>query len=89
MAGTRRRKAQASGPSRPSLDYYLNLKYPIQLFPEPEGGFTVLVPDLPGCVSVGETVEEALRNIEEARQLWIESAYEHGDEIPLPSTERG
>ncbi|MCS7219261.1 MAG: type II toxin-antitoxin system HicB family antitoxin [Thermus sp.] len=68
------------------LEYYLNLRYPVLLVPEPEGGFTALVPDLEGCVSVGETEEEALANLEEARQLWIETAYEHGDEIPLPSS---
>lgn len=68
------------------LEYYLNLRYPVLLVPEPEGGFTALLPDLEGCVSVGETEEEALANLEEARQLWIETAYEHGDEIPLPSS---
>ncbi|RTH31776.1 toxin-antitoxin system HicB family antitoxin [Thermus scotoductus] len=73
---------------RKPLEYYLNLKYPVLLVPEPEGGFTALIPDLPGCVSVGETEEEALRNVEEARQLWLETAYEFGDEIPLPSSER-
>lgn len=71
-----------------SLEYYLNLKYPVLLVPEPEGGFTALIPDLEGCVSVGDTPEEALANVEEARQLWLETAYEHGDPIPLPSTER-
>ncbi|MFD3006626.1 type II toxin-antitoxin system HicB family antitoxin [Thermus tengchongensis] len=70
------------------LEYYLSLKYPVLLVPEPEGGFTALIPDLEGCVSVGETPEEALANVEEARQLWLETAYEHGDPIPLPSTER-
>lgn len=76
------------GDQRPNLEYYLNLKYPVLLVPEPEGGFTALIPDLPGCVSVGETQEEALKNVEEARQLWLETAYEYGDEIPLPSPER-
>lgn len=73
---------------RKPLDYYLGLRYPVTLVPEKEGGYTVLVPDLPGCVSVGETVEEALEMIEDARRLWLEVAYQHGDEIPLPSTER-
>jgi len=42
-------------------------------------------PDLEGCVAVGETPEEALANLAEARRLWLQTAYEHGDEIPLPS----
>jgi predicted RNase H-like HicB family nuclease len=45
-------------------------------------------PDLKGCVAVGETPEEALANLEEARRLWLETAYEHGDEIPLPSARK-
>jgi len=73
---------------RKPLDYYLSLKYPALLVAEPEGGHTALYPDLEGCVAVGETREEALANLEEARKLWLETAYEHGDEIPLPSTER-
>ncbi len=70
-----------------SLDFYLNLNYPITLYPEEEGGFTVEVVDLPGCLSQGETVEEAFEMIAEARELWIETAYEYGDPIPMPSTE--
>ncbi len=70
---------------RKPLDYYLGLKYPVLLVAEPEGEYTALHPDLKGCVAVGETREEALANLEEARRLWLETAYEHGDEIPLPS----
>jgi predicted RNase H-like HicB family nuclease len=81
------RKAQKRCKHKP-LEQYLGLRYPITLVPEKEGGYTVLVPDLPGCVSVGETVEEALEMIGDARRLWLEVAYQHGDEIPLPSTER-
>jgi predicted RNase H-like HicB family nuclease len=66
------------------LDYYLSLKYPVLLVADPEGGYTALHPDLKGCVAVGETREEALANLEEARRLWLETAYEHGDEIPFP-----
>lgn len=68
------------------LDFYLGLNYPVTLYPE-EGGFTVEIVDLPGCLSQGETVEEAFEMIAEARELWIETAYEYGDPIPMPSTE--
>jgi len=54
------------------------LEYPALLVAEPEGGYTALHPDLKGCVAVGETREEALANLEEARRLWLETAYEHG-----------
>jgi predicted RNase H-like HicB family nuclease len=69
---------------RKFLDYYLSLKYPALLVAEPEGGYTALHPDIEGCVAVGDTPAEALTNLEEARQLWLETAYEHGDKIPLP-----
>jgi antitoxin HicB len=69
------------------LERYLGLEYPALLVAEPEGGYTALHPDLKGCVAVGETREEALANLEEARRLWLETAYERGDEIPSPSEE--
>ena len=40
--------------------------------PSPEGGYTVYVPSLPGCVSEGDTLEEARRNIHEAIELYLE-----------------
>jgi antitoxin HicB len=70
---------------REPLEHYLNLEYPVLLVAEPEGGYTALHPDLKGCLAVGETLEEALANLKEARRLWLETAYERGDEIPLPS----
>jgi antitoxin HicB len=65
------------------LDYYLSLKYSVLLVADPERGYTALHPDLKGCVAVGETPEEALANLEEALRLWLETAYEHGDEMPF------
>jgi len=70
-----------------SLDYYLKLKYPITLYPEPEGGYVAEIKELPGCLTQGDTLEEVMANIEDARCLWLETAYDYGDEIPLPSTE--
>jgi predicted RNase H-like HicB family nuclease len=48
------------------------MKLKIVLEPCEEGGFTVCVPALPGCISEGETKEEALRNIKEAITLYLE-----------------
>jgi predicted RNase H-like HicB family nuclease len=47
--------------------------------------FGVVVPDLPGCFSAGETLDEALNNAEEAAAAWIDSALDDGDPIPAPS----
>jgi antitoxin HicB len=65
---------------------YLNLSYPITLYPEPDGGYTVMLADLPGCISQGDTLEEAVANIQEAKVAWMETAWEYGDKIPLPTT---
>ncbi len=72
---------------KPPLEYYLNLQYPVILYPASEGGYVAQIKDLPGCLTQGETLDEAIANIQEARELWIETAYEAGDEIPLPSTD--
>lgn len=49
---------------------------------EPDGGYAIWVPALPGCVSQGETPEEALANIREAIQCYLESCLKHGEPIP-------
>ena len=48
------------------------MKLTVMLEPSEEGGFTVLVPALPGCISEGSTREEALKNIQEAIELYLE-----------------
>ncbi len=50
-----------------------------------DGGFLATVPDLPGCMSDGETREEAARNVEDAIDCWIEEAIETGRTIPAPT----
>jgi len=48
------------------------MRFKIVLEPSDEGGYTVYVPSLPGCISEGNTKEEALRNIQEAIELYLE-----------------
>jgi predicted RNase H-like HicB family nuclease len=48
------------------------MKFKVMLEPSEEGGYTVYVPSLPGCISEGETVEEAVENIREAIELYLE-----------------
>lgn len=55
--------------------------YQVTLTPD-ETGYTVLVPELPGCVSYGETVETALANVKEAIQLHLENLSDHNQDIP-------
>ena len=62
------------------------LSYRILLRKEPDDGYTVIVPSLPGCVTHGDTIEEAIKMAKEAIELYIESLKEHGEEIP---TEEG
>lgn len=70
---------------RRDFDYYLSLPYKIELRPSSDGGFGVSIPDLSGCISQGETVEEALEMISDAKAAWIEVALEDGMEIPEPT----
>ena len=59
------------------------LSYRITLRKEPEGGYTVLVPALPGCVTYGKTVEEAIEMARDAITGYVESLIEDGEAVPL------
>ncbi len=61
------------------------MKYKVVLDPQEEGGYTIFVPTLPGCVSQGETAEEAMSNIREAIDVYLESLRER--KIALPQVE--
>lgn len=66
----------------------MKLEYPVRIERLAEsdgGGYLATVPDLPGCMSDGETPEEALKNVQEAIESWIEAAKEWEQEIPRPS----
>ena len=68
-----------------TIDEYMAIPYKIEIVPDAdEGGFVARLPELPGCVTVGETVGDALANIEDAKRAWIEAAVEDGQNIPKP-----
>ena len=52
---------------------------------EDGGGFVATVPDLPGCMSDGETPQEALANVQDAIAVWIEAAKDLGHVVPQPT----
>ena len=56
--------------------------YRILLREEPEGGYTVSVPTLPGCITYGENIPNAIAMAREAVNLYIESLVAHGEDIP-------
>lgn len=66
------------------LDYMRQkiLNYTVVFQKEKEGGYTVFVPILPGCVSYGKDLEEAKKMIKEAIELYLESLNAHHEEIP-------
>ncbi len=79
--------SQTVGIKPQNLLDYLSLNYSMTFYPESDGGYTVIIKDLPGCISQGDTLEEAFQNIQDAKQAWIETAFEYKDEIPLPSAQ--
>jgi predicted RNase H-like HicB family nuclease len=66
------------------LKEYLALPFPIEIIPD-EGGYIAAIPDLPGCMSSGKTVNAALRGLEKVKELWLQGRIEAGQEIPEPT----
>jgi len=68
---------------------YLNAPYIRMLIPDTEeGGYVAEVLELPGCISDGDTPEEAYRNLQEAMEGWIATAIDHDQPIPEPVGDR-
>ncbi|HVF50126.1 MAG TPA: type II toxin-antitoxin system HicB family antitoxin [Pyrinomonadaceae bacterium] len=63
------------------------MKYRVLIEQDEDGVFVAEVPALPGCISQGETREQALENISEAIALYIESLLAHNEPVPPPITE--
>jgi|GEM_PF-531034 len=70
-----------------TLEYYLGLPYTHELIREPEGGWFVRIKELPGCMSQGDTADDAMVMIEDAMRLWIEAELRKGYAIPEPRLE--
>lgn len=70
-----------------TVEYYLNLPYTTELRSTPGEGWFVRVRELPGCMSQGDTTEQAVAMIREAMHGWLEVALEYGDPIPEPRPE--
>lgn len=63
-------------------------QYEAVFMPQAEGGYTVEVPDLPGCISEGDTLEQARANIEEAIESYLDALKARGKPILQPSASR-
>ncbi len=66
------------------------MEYTVKIFPDPEGDgdYIAEIEELKGCSAFGETPEEALREVETAMQLWIETAKKYGKPIPKPKNKK-
>jgi antitoxin HicB len=68
-----------------TVEYYMNLPYKMEIVPDPdEGGYVARYPELPGCMTAGETVESVIKNAADAKKAWLEAALEEGTEIAEP-----
>ena len=68
-----------------TLNDYMAMFYRMEIVEDSEeGGFVVSYPDLPGCLTCGETAERAMANALEAKRAWLEAALEEGIEIYEP-----
>ena len=69
------------------LEYYLRLPYRIEVVPDAdEGGFALYCPELPGCMTCAETIEDGYRMLKDAKVAWFLSCIENGISIPEPTT---
>lgn len=70
-----------------TLDDYMAIPYRMEIVEDKEeGGYVVSYPDLPGCITCGETIERAAANAADAKKAWIEAALDEGIEIREPDS---
>ena len=67
------------------LNYYMGLSYRVEVIEDKiEGGYALHCPDLPGCITCAQTINEAFENIEDAKHEWFSACLEGGIAIPEP-----
>ena len=68
------------------LNYYMGLPYRIEIIREQEeGGYVLHCPELSGCITCGETIQEGLEMLEDAKKCWFTACLEDGVSIPEPA----
>lgn len=67
-----------------TFEYYMSLPYTIELTPDEDGVWFAAIALLKGCMTQGESREDALLMLDEAKELWLETALEEGIPIPEP-----
>lgn len=70
-----------------TLEHYMSLHYPVKLIPRENGSYFAIHPDLQGCMAQGATADEAVRNLRDSREVWIEARLKGGHAIPEPAAE--
>lgn len=70
-----------------SLKYYLNLEYTIRLKKNSDGSYFAEIEELPGCMTEGDTEEEAIKMIEDAKAAWLRVALQRKLNIPEPTSD--
>ena len=70
-----------------TLNDYMKMSYRMEIIEDKdEGGVVISYPDLPGCITCGETIESAIANAVDAKRSWLEAALEDGIEIHEPDS---
>ncbi len=71
-----------------TIDYYMSLPYRLEIIPDKdEPGYTAYYPDLPGCMTCADSLDEIIANALDAKRVWLEAAIDSGLEISEPLDE--
>lgn len=71
-----------------TIEYYMSLPYRLEIIPDTlEGGYAARYPDLPGCITCADTLEQVIAGAEDAKRSWLDAAIEDGIEINEPVSE--